>query len=310
MGSSLFRGKKNKTMGSSSTSVPSLMKDEEPRNWAELPSDLTSSIMLRLGVIEILENAQKVCTSWRRVSKTPSMWRKIDMHNLGDMRSSMKYDFEIMCRHAVDRSQGGLVEIDIWYFGTDNLLNYIADRASNLRSLRVANCSQITSEGIAKAVVKLPLLEDLNVSYCALSGQFLRAVGQSCPNLKTLKYNRIVESFADEPNNNAIAIAESMPQLRHLQLFANALNSTGLKAILDRCTYLEHLDLRRCLNIDLSKDLRKRLERIRVVRYTYDSIGDFPYHITMSLDCEDSNLIYDFHDVLYEFPCHSASGNA
>ncbi|KAG2330705.1 hypothetical protein Bca52824_001885 [Brassica carinata] len=28
------------------------------------------------------------------------------------------------------RSQGGLVEIDIWYFGTDSLLSYIADITS------------------------------------------------------------------------------------------------------------------------------------------------------------------------------------
>ncbi|EFH51110.1 hypothetical protein ARALYDRAFT_911820 [Arabidopsis lyrata subsp. lyrata] len=59
-----------------STSVPSLMKDEKWRNWAELPSKLTSSILLRLGAIEILENAQKVCTSWHRVCKDPSIKRR------------------------------------------------------------------------------------------------------------------------------------------------------------------------------------------------------------------------------------------
>ncbi|VVB01730.1 unnamed protein product [Arabis nemorensis] len=60
----------------SSFSMPLLVKDEEPRNWSELPPELTSSIMLRLGVVEILENAQKVCRAWRRASKEPSMWRK------------------------------------------------------------------------------------------------------------------------------------------------------------------------------------------------------------------------------------------
>lgn len=105
------------------------MEDGDYRNWAELPPELTSSILLRLGAIEILENAQKVCKSWRRVCKDPSMWRKIDIDNRGGW-ASFKYDLESMCRHAVDRSQGGLVEIDIWYFGTDELLDYIADRFS------------------------------------------------------------------------------------------------------------------------------------------------------------------------------------
>ncbi|KAL0746400.1 hypothetical protein Bca101_028402 [Brassica carinata] len=91
-----------------STSM-SQMKPEQPRNWAELPPELISSILLRLNSIEILETAQKVCRSWRRVCKDPSMWRKIDMDNDGDL-GSMGYDLEIMCRHAVDRSQGGLLE--------------------------------------------------------------------------------------------------------------------------------------------------------------------------------------------------------
>lgn len=32
-----------------------------------------------------------------------------------------------LCRHAVDRSCGGLLDINIDYFGTDDLLKYITD---------------------------------------------------------------------------------------------------------------------------------------------------------------------------------------
>lgn len=117
-----------------SPQFPSLtpeMEDGEYSSWAELPTELTSSILQRLGAIEVLENAQKVCTSWRRVSKDPAMWRKIVMHNVEDLG----YNLDIMYRHAVDRSQGGLVEIEIWDFGTDSLVNYIADRFSLSLSL-------------------------------------------------------------------------------------------------------------------------------------------------------------------------------
>ncbi|CAN6861549.1 unnamed protein product, partial [Brassica oleracea var. botrytis] len=89
--------------------TPVMKEDGECINWAELPSELTSSILRRLSSIDILENAQKVCTSWRFFYK--------DRHK-----------HVAMCRHAVDRSLGGLVEIDICYIGTDSLLNYIADR--------------------------------------------------------------------------------------------------------------------------------------------------------------------------------------
>ncbi|KAL6198452.1 hypothetical protein ACLB2K_028241 [Fragaria x ananassa] len=94
------------------------------RNWTELPEKATSSILSRLGAIEILESSQKVCMKWRKVSKDPLTWRKIDMHNDGDLED-MDYDLEEMCRHAVVRSAGNLVDINIEYFGTDELLEYI-----------------------------------------------------------------------------------------------------------------------------------------------------------------------------------------
>ncbi|CDY48574.1 BnaA09g01700D [Brassica napus] len=252
-----------------------MKEDGKCINWEELPSEITSSILRRLSSIDILENAQKVCTSWRGVCKDPVMWRKIDMRN----PRNLVLNLEMMCRHAVDRSQGGLAEIDIWHFGTDSLLNYIADRSSNLRSLRLAMCSSITDVGLTEALVKLPLLEDLEVSYCSLSAESLKVVGQSCPNLKTLKLNREgFNRFPYESDDDALAIAETMPRLGHLQLFGNKLTEGGLNAILDNCLDLEHLDVRRCLNVYLFGDLKKRCsERVKVLRRPLDSIRGYPY---------------------------------
>ncbi|KAG2330786.1 hypothetical protein Bca52824_001966 [Brassica carinata] len=198
--------------------------------------------------------------------------------------------FVAICRHAVDRSQGGLVEIDIWSIGTDSLLNYIADSlltvtrtcsSSNLKSLRLGECDQFTNEGLTEALVKLPLLEELEVSYCPLSGVSLKVVGQSCRNLKTLKLNRLCyrrPRYVSE--DDALAIAETMPRLSHLQLFGNMLSDIGLNAILDNCPNLEHLDLRHCLNINFAGDLEKRCsERIKVIRRPNDSTLDYPYQI-------------------------------
>lgn len=94
-------------------------------NWLDLPADITANILHRLGAIEILESAQKVCTAWRKICKDPAMWRVIDMQNLGNL-GSMPYDLEKMCMHAIDRSQGQLLDINIEYFGTDELMEYLA----------------------------------------------------------------------------------------------------------------------------------------------------------------------------------------
>ncbi|KAG2330732.1 hypothetical protein Bca4012_019673 [Brassica carinata] len=280
-----------------SSSLTSVMKDGEGINWAELPSDLTSSILRRLDSIDILENAQKVCTSWYRVCKDPAMWRKIDIFNFLDKG----HNLEIMCRHAVDRSQGGLLEIDIWCLGTDSLINYVADSSSNLRSLKLALISPITIEGLTEALRKLPLLEELEVFEITMWGDYLKVAGQFCPKLKTLKLNCFRSGLGTPlhvSDDDALAIAETMPGLRFLQLFANGLTDAGLKAILDNCPDLEHIDLGHCFNVHFSGDLEKRCsERIEVLRRPNDGVIDIDLSIfedTVTVDCDYSdNDLYD-----------------
>ena len=77
------------------------------------------------------------------------------------------------------------------------------------------------------------------------------------------------ESLHDCNDEEAPGIAESMPELRHIQLFGNILTNTGLTAILDGCPHLEHLDLRKCFNVRLEGDLEKRCsERIKDLKRT------------------------------------------
>lgn len=141
-------------------------------------------------------------------------------------------------------------------------------------------CPLITNDGLAKALAKLPLLEELEFSYCPLSVESLRLVGRSCPNLKTLKLNRLtLMRFPYESDDDALASAETMPKLSHLQLFANNLTDPGLNVILDNCPNLEHLDLRLCHSVRLLGDLKKRCsERIKVFRRPFDSFHDYPHH--------------------------------
>ncbi|KAL3643694.1 hypothetical protein CASFOL_014509 [Castilleja foliolosa] len=62
---------KNPTVGASSSAPPP--------PWINLPRDLTANILRRLGQVEILQTARKVCTTWRSVCSEPSMWRVIDL---------------------------------------------------------------------------------------------------------------------------------------------------------------------------------------------------------------------------------------
>ncbi|GMI70153.1 SKP1/ASK-Interacting protein 19 [Hibiscus trionum] len=248
----------------------------ETRNWLELPPDVTASILFRLGAIEILNSAQNVCSQWRNVCKDPSMWRSIDMRNSGDLHH-MDYDLETMCLLAVDRSCGHLLDINIEYFGTDELLFYISERSVHLKRLRLFSCFYISDEGLSKSALKLPFLEELEIFIGPISKQAVETIGRSCPLLKSFKYNlRRCKGYVCD--DEALAIAQNMPELRHLQLLGNGLTNEGLQAILDGCPHLEYLDLRQCFSVRLVGNLEKMcVERVKNLRNPSDPIHDYEF---------------------------------
>ncbi|KAK9936874.1 hypothetical protein M0R45_013696 [Rubus argutus] len=122
------------------------------------------------------------------------MWRTIDMSN------NTGHDFpddtlETMCRHAIDRSRGNLVDINVEYLGTKELLKHITDNSSS-------------------GISGLP--------------QYVRVIGRSCPLLKSFRLKRMWYDIFDHykwHDENATAIAETMPGLSHLQLWGNELTN-------------------------------------------------------------------------------------
>ncbi|KVF42909.1 hypothetical protein Ccrd_026765 [Cynara cardunculus var. scolymus] len=78
-------------------------------------------ILQRLGAVEILHSAHKVCTTWRRICKDPA----IDMHYSFD-GWDMDYDIEKLTKQAVHRSCGELIYISLECFETDDLLDHIS----------------------------------------------------------------------------------------------------------------------------------------------------------------------------------------
>ncbi|XP_073058510.1 F-box protein SKIP19-like [Primulina eburnea] len=265
--------------------------------WTELPTDVTANILQRLSCVELLESAQKVCTTWRSLCRDPAMWRVIDLSNIDDM----SYDPEIICRHAVDRSLGQLLDINVEYFGTDDLLHYISKRSNQLRCLRLACCYNISGKGLSEAVKKMPQLEELHLFFMkSISAEDIEAIGLSCPILKSFTFNDRGYRFPlSEGNEYPTAIAKSMPALRHLRLFGNKMTNEGVEAILDGCSQLESLDLRQCFSVDLRGDLGSRcFQRLKELKYPCDSTSDYEWDAEI-YDCEydDDHFPSDFSDL-------------
>ncbi|XP_073003900.1 putative F-box/LRR-repeat protein 23 [Typha latifolia] len=253
------------------------------RNWAELPRDVLSLILRKIGAIEILMGAGLVCRAWLQLAKEPQLWRCVDMTHHADLFNTV--DMEAMARTAVDRS-GGIMEA-FWaeYFGSDELLQYIADRTNVLKSLRLISCYHISDEGLAEAAKRFPQLEELEIKFGSFSEEVCETVGQVCPQLKRFKLNTqwcYLSPLSDsdeemEENEEAIGIANNMHELRHLQLFGNRLTNDGLMAILDNCPHLESLDIRQCFNVTMDATLRKKCARIRNLRLPHDSTDDYEF---------------------------------
>ncbi|KAH6783136.1 hypothetical protein C2S52_008095 [Perilla frutescens var. hirtella] len=91
--------------------------------WTELPQDVTANILQRLGAEEILQSAQKVCATWWKICQNPAMWRVINIIN-SDRWHGRECTYNI-CRSAVDRSQGQLIDLTIEYFGDAELLDQV-----------------------------------------------------------------------------------------------------------------------------------------------------------------------------------------
>lgn len=265
--------------------------------WVELPEGITEKILQKLGAFEILCTAQRVCTTWRRLCKDPSMWRVIDMRfsGIAALWELENYPDKI-CIRAVDLSQGNADHINIEYFGSDSLLNYIALRSSQLKRLQLAFCYNVSAEGVSEAVKKFPLLEELHLSFISITQEAIESIGRSCPRLKSFELNHRVCSFQRmEYDEEAVAIAGNMRELQHLQLIGNKMTDDGLLTILNGCTHLESLDMRQCFNLRFGGNLRTKCsQQIKKLRWPTDSTEDYRY--CHEIYDSELNFPYDIYD--------------
>ncbi|XP_058783593.1 putative F-box/LRR-repeat protein 23 [Vicia villosa] len=238
-------------------------------NWLELPRDIAVNILQRLDTIDIVTSACLVCPTWWNYCKEPLVWRTIHM-TANSLRWNNQ-DLEKICRYAVERSCGHLEEIDIEHFATNDLLQCIAEKASNLRSMKILKGWGISEKVFTDVVRKLPQLEEVDISMCpTLLKDSLETLCLTCPLLKVLKFENVGEvSYIGGDNNDddAYMISETLPRLCHLGIKGNKLTNSGLLAILDGCPLLESLDMEGCSNLDLDEGLKEKcLEQIKDVR--------------------------------------------
>ncbi|XP_049376898.1 putative F-box/LRR-repeat protein 23 [Solanum stenotomum] len=155
-----------------------------------------------------------------------------------------------------------------------------SDRSTQLRHLRVVMGFYEFAGGLAVYAKNFPYLEELHMHFNLITQEDIDSVGRSCSLLKSFLLNAYA---CDRPKNlhpddgQALAIARSMPELRHLGFLLNTLTNVGLQAILDGCPHLVSLDLH-YYNIDLEGDIGRRCrQQIVDLRQPHASTHDYEF---------------------------------
>uniref|UniRef100_A0A0E0I841 F-box domain-containing protein n=1 Tax=Oryza nivara TaxID=4536 RepID=A0A0E0I841_ORYNI len=229
------------------------------RDWSKLPVDALSAVFMKLGTVEILMGASFVCHSWLAASKSPELWRFVDMTRHKVIFSKGTDILCAMAKAAIDRSDGRMESFWAQKFVTCELLDYIVSRASStLKSIRLIACTFVWGQSLATLAARCPLLEEIECSHHKMSADFFKYVGIVRPQLKRLRvhmpyfdydatedemkehhnededddeYEEPFEQWEARRNVDAFAIAENMHELRLLQISGNNLTNKGVSEL-------------------------------------------------------------------------------
>ncbi|KVH45299.1 hypothetical protein Ccrd_025733 [Cynara cardunculus var. scolymus] len=163
------------------------------------------------------------------------------------------------------------------------------------------------TRGLTQVLKRLPHLETLHLVNISIHSDDIEVIGRSCPQLKSfMKKTHYIEYGAD-----ALAIANNMAALHHLQLFGCAIPDDCLHPILHGCPHLESFDICGCfyllldgnleeMCIERIKDFKFMLYNLPIDKYEFSDIDLYDYK-----DCDSSAMdLSDYED--YEFSGSSA----
>ncbi|XP_023732978.1 putative F-box/LRR-repeat protein 23 [Lactuca sativa] len=280
-------------MESTSAVGPSSAMKESP-NWLLMPDELMENILGRLSSVEKLRSAGKLCRTWRRICKDPAMWKVIDIDILLD-GCDTNHKIEMLTKQVVDLSCGELIDVSVGGFCTDDLLDHIALHSSKVKRLYLW-CDQMTGSGLSRAVKRLSQLEELEFSYIYINAEDIEVIGRNCPQLKSFKIPHMRYTVTGpylQCDDQAVAIANYMRELRHLQIYGDEMTNDGLEAvkiygdemtndgleaILNGCPHLQSLDIYMFCSFELDRNLVKKcMERIKDFKHNSTQNSDDMY---------------------------------
>ncbi|XAR73416.1 hypothetical protein NMG60_11007377 [Bertholletia excelsa] len=240
-------------------------EESDFRQWDELIPDVLGLIFRNLSLEEVLTVIPRVCKSWGKAVVGPYCWQEIDIEEWS--RKCRREDIDRMLQLLVARSSGSFRKLCISGLGSDASFSFIADHAKCLQTLRVPR-SEISDSIVEQVVWRLSSITFLDVSYCRKIGaRALEAIGKNCKSLAGLRRAMHPLELIDKLSHDeeALAIASTMPKLKHLEMAYLLVSTKSVLEILSKCRQLEFLDVRGCWNVHLDEKFLKRFSGLKVV---------------------------------------------
>ncbi|KAI3451169.1 hypothetical protein Pfo_007834 [Paulownia fortunei] len=235
------------------------------RKWDELIPDALGLIFKNLSLLEVLTVVPRVCKSWGRAVMGPYCWQEIDIEEWS--RNCKPEVVDRMIQLLITRSCGSLRKLAVSGLASDQSIWFIANHAQSLRTLRLPR-SEINDSILGKAAGMLSTLTFIDLSYCInIGAQALEEIGKHCKSLTSLRRImhplEVIDKLSQD--DEALAIAATMPRLKHLEIAYLLVDTSSIIEILKNCKQLELLDVRGCWNVNLDEKFVKRFPKLKVV---------------------------------------------
>ncbi|XP_022846907.1 F-box protein FBW2-like [Olea europaea var. sylvestris] len=235
------------------------------RRWDELIPDTLGLIFKNLSLHEVLTVIPMVCKSWGKAVMGPYCWIEIDIEEWS--RNRKPEIVNRMLQLLIGRSCGSPRKLCVSGLSGDESILFIANHAKSLQTLQLPR-SEINDSIVEKVAGMLSTITVLDLSYCInIGAQALEAIGRHCKFLASLRRImhplEVIDKLSQD--DEALAIANTMPRLKQLEIAYLLVSTASVTEILKNCKQLELLDVRGCWNVNLDEKFVKKFPELKVV---------------------------------------------
>ncbi|KAL5706868.1 hypothetical protein ACHQM5_024979 [Ranunculus cassubicifolius] len=139
---------------------------QEKRNWLDLPRDVLILIFMKLGVFDLLINAQRVCSLWRQVSREPILFRSLDFVGAKNYVRKESH-FVRLAMQALLRARPQVIKLSFNDYRITKVLRYgyACSMFISLKSFQLGPTACTTEYELAHFCQGLPSLEECDLTF-------------------------------------------------------------------------------------------------------------------------------------------------